>query len=148
MTKYSIILLVEDNDDDAELTRLAFSRARVSNPIVRVRDGVEAIDWLLRRGSYTERDDLEPAIVLLDLNLPKMSGIEVLKEIRAHEQTRRLPVVVLTSSDDEKDRLSAYDNFANSYIRKPVDFSQFIEAVRQLGLYWLLLNESAPLGNR
>ena len=140
MTKYSIILLVEDNDDDAELTRLAFSRARVSNPIVRVRDGVEAIDWLLRRGSYTERDDLEPAIVLLDLNLPKMSGIEVLKEIRAHEQTRRLPVVVLTSSDDEKDRLSAYDNFANSYIRKSVDHEQFANAARELGLYWLVLN--------
>lgn len=140
MTKYSIILLVEDNDDDAELTRLAFSRARVSNPIVRVRDGVEALDWLLRRGSYTDRDDVEPAIVLLDLNLPKLSGIEVLKEIRAHEQTRRLPVVVLTSSDDEKDRLSAYDNFANSYIRKPVDHEQFASAARELGLYWLVLN--------
>jgi two-component system response regulator len=140
VTNHSIILLVEDNDDDAELTRLAFNRARVSNPIAHARDGVEALDWLFRRGTHAARGDEEPAVVLLDLNLPKLSGVEVLKEIRSHEKTRRLPVVILTSSDDERDRFAAYDNFANSYIRKPVDHDQFSRAARDLGLYWLVLN--------
>jgi two-component system response regulator len=140
-----IILLVEDNDDDAELTEIAFARARIGNKIVRARDGLEALDWLLRRGEYADRREEDPAVILLDLNLPKMSGIEVLKAIRADERIRRLPVVVLTSSDDERDRLSAYDNFANSYIRKPVDHHQFVESARELGLYWLVLNV-APRG--
>jgi two-component system response regulator len=136
----SIILLVEDNDDDAELTRLAFNRARISSQIAHARDGVEALDWLLRRGSHASRGAGEPAVILLDLNLPKMSGVEVLREIRSNERTRRFPVVVLTSSDDERDRFSAYDNFASSYIRKPVDHEQFSNAARELGHYWLTLN--------
>ncbi|HVH44804.1 MAG TPA: response regulator [Labilithrix sp.] len=140
MTPSAIILLVEDNDDDAELTEIAFKRARIANKIVRARDGVEALDWLHRRGPHADRREEEPAVILLDLNMPKMSGIDVLKAIRADERLRRLPVVVLTSSDDDRDRFSAYDNFANSYIRKPVDHEQFTEAARELGLYWLVLN--------
>jgi two-component system, response regulator len=142
-----IILLVEDSEDDAELTELAFAEARVANPLVRVRTGEEALDWLLRRGSFAARDAaLAPALVLLDLKLPGMSGHEVLAEIRTRKATRRLPVVILTTSNEESDRLSAYDRHANSYVRKPVDHDQFVAAVRQLGLYWTVMNEPPPWG--
>jgi two-component system, response regulator len=140
-----IILLVEDNDDDAELTVMAFKRAHISNPIVRARDGVEALDYLLGRGAHATRNPWDlPAVVLLDLNLPRVSGLEVLATIRATERVRHLPVVVLTSSDEEKDRLAAYRQFANSYVRKPVDYDQFTIAARDLGLYWLVLNRPPP----
>jgi two-component system, response regulator len=140
-----IILLVEDSEDDAELTELAFAEARVANPLVRVRTGEEALDWLFRRGKFEARHVGEtPALVLLDLKLPGMSGHEVLAEIRASSETSRLPVVVLTTSTEESDRLSAYDRHANSYVRKPVDHDQFVAAVRQLGLYWTVMNEPPP----
>lgn len=145
MTTEQTILLVEDNDDDAELTLMAFKSARISNPVVRVRDGAEALDYLFARENYAGRDvnDL-PAVVLLDLNLPRLGGLDVLAAIRAGEQTRHLPVVVLTSSDEESDRLAAYGQFANSYVRKPVDYDQFSAAARDLGLYWLVLNRPLP----
>jgi two-component system response regulator len=140
-----IIFLVEDNDDDAELAKMAFSRAKLVNPLVRVRDGVEALDYLFGRGKHAERNGSElPAVVLLDLNLPKLSGLEVLKAIRADERTKRLPVVILSSSDEERDRLGAYDHFANSYVLKPVDYDQFVNAALQLGLYWMVLNLPPP----
>jgi two-component system, response regulator len=140
-----IILLVEDSEDDAELTELAFAEARVANPLVRVRTGEEALDWLFRRGTFEGRDASEtPALVLLDLKLPGMTGHEVLAEIRTHSATSRLPVVILTTSNEESDRSSAYDRHANSYVRKPVDHDQFVAAVRQLGLYWTVMNEPPP----
>jgi CheY-like chemotaxis protein len=145
MTKEQNILLVEDDDADAELTLMAFKASRLSNSIVRARDGVEALDYLFGRGNYAGRDlNDPPAVVLLDLNLPRMGGLDVLKAIRAAEHTRYLPVVVLTSSDEEKDRLAAYGQFANSYVRKPVDYEQFAAATRDLGLYWLVLNRPVP----
>lgn len=145
MTEDQTILLVEDNDDDAELTRRAFTARRISNPLVRVRDGVEALDYLFGRGEYEGRDVTDlPAVVLLDLNMPRLDGHGVLKAIRGGEHTRFLPVVVLTSSDEEKDRLAAYRQFANSYVRKPVDYDQFTTAARDLGLYWLVLNRPLP----
>jgi CheY-like chemotaxis protein len=139
------ILLVEDSDDDAELTQLAFAEAKVANPLLRVRNGEEALDFLFARGDWSERalDDL-PALVLLDLKLPRISGLDVLETIRNHDHTRRLPVVVLTTSVEESDRLNAYDRWANSYVRKPVDHEQFVAAVRQLGLYWTVMNEPPP----
>jgi two-component system, response regulator len=140
-----IILLVEDNDDDAELTTMAFRAARLSNPVVRVRDGVEALDYLNARDAYAGRalDDV-PALVLLDINLPRLSGLEVLAAIRSTEHIRHVPVVILTSSDEEKDRLAAYGHCANSYVRKPVDYDAFVGAARDLGLYWLVLNRPVP----
>ena len=139
------ILLVEDNDDDAELTQLAFGRARINNPIVRAKDGLDALDYLFARGAHATRDANDsPAVVLLDLNLPRLSGLEVLAEIRGDQRTSRIPVVVLTSSDEEEDRLAAYDRRANSYMRKPVDHDEFIDATRSLGLYWLVLNLPPP----
>jgi two-component system, response regulator len=145
MSDEQIILLVEDNDDDAELTLIAFKSARISNAIVRVRDGVTALDYLFARNEHADRtiEDL-PAIVLLDLNLPRVGGLEVLAAIRADERTSHLPVVVLTSSDEEADRTAAYRQYANSYIRKPVDYERFTQAARQLGLYWLVLNRPPP----
>ncbi|MGE0546295.1 MAG: response regulator [Kofleriaceae bacterium] len=144
-TTVPVILLVEDNDDDAELTMMAFRASRVSNQVVRVSDGVEALDYLFARGPYANRagEDL-PSVVLLDLNLPRVSGLDVLAAIRAAETTKYLPVVVLTSSDEDKDRIAAYSQFANSYIRKPVDYDQFTVAARDLGLYWLVLNRPLP----
>jgi two-component system, response regulator len=140
-----IILLVEDNDDDAELTIKAFRDAKIGNPVRRVEDGVEALDYLFARGKYADRNGSEnPAVVLLDLKLPKLNGIEVLKAIRADERTRHLPVVVLTSSSEDRDRLDAYRELANSYVTKPVDYDQFVGAARQLGLYWIVLNQPAP----
>jgi two-component system response regulator len=139
------ILLVEDSDDDAELTMMAFAEAKVSNPIVRLTDGIEALDYLFRRGAFASRDpDEVPAVILLDLKLPRMGGLEVLAAMRADERTRHLPVVVLTSSAEEGDRLAAYDHHVNSYVRKPVGYDQFVAATRQLGMYWLLLNLPAP----
>lgn len=139
------IFLIEDNDDDADLAARAFQRARIVNPIRRARDGVEALDYLFGRNKHEGRDLSDvPAVILLDLNLPKVSGLEVLKAIRADERTRRLPVVILTSSNLERDRLGAYDQFANSYVVKPVDYDQFVEAARQLGLYWMVLNTPPP----
>jgi two-component system response regulator len=145
MTPNQVILLVEDNDDDAELTIRAFSRANVLNPIVRARDGVEALDYLLGRGAHAGRDSSDiPAVVLLDLNLPRVDGISVLRTVRANEVIKHVPVVVLTSSNEDKDRLAAYDHHANSFVRKPVNYNEFVEAARQLGLYWLMLNSPPP----
>lgn len=140
-----IILLVEDNEDDAELTARAFSQAKIPNPLVRVRDGVEALDYLHARGRYVERDTtVLPVVVLLDLNLPRLDGIDVLKSIRSHAHTRYLPVVMLTSSDHERDRLAAYHQQVNSYVKKPIDYDQFTEATRQLCVYWVELNSPVP----
>jgi two-component system response regulator len=145
MFEEQTILLVEDNNDDAELTVRAFNRAKVKNPLVRARDGQEALDYLFGRGAYAGRDVSElPVVTLLDINMPKINGLDVLKAIRADERTRHLPVVVLTSSNEDKDRLSAYTNFANSYVIKPVDYDQFVTAASQLGLYWMVLNTPPP----
>src|ERR1700729_2025356 len=140
-----IILLVEDNADDEELTIRALKKNNVKNDLVVARDGVEALDYLFGTGAYAGRDTaVLPGLVLLDLKLPKIDGLEVLRRIRADERTRRMPVTVLTSSKEEQDVIKSYDLGANSYIRKPVDFTQFTDAVRQLGLYWLMLNEVPP----
>jgi len=139
------ILLVEDNSDDEVLTLRALKQHRIRNEVVVVRDGAEALDYLFRTGAHAgPRDGPPPEIVLLDLKLPKLDGLEVLKRIRADERTRLLPVIVLTSSKAEQDLIQSYRAGANSYVRKPVDFQEFSEAVRQLGLYWLLLNEPPP----
>jgi two-component system response regulator len=140
-----VILLVEDNRDDEELTLRALAKSKITNPVVVVHDGVEALDWMFRRGAYASRAEHEiPQVVLLDLKLPKIDGLEVLRELRANEATKLVPVVILTSSVEEQDLVRGYGLGANSYIRKPVDFTQFVEAVRQLGLYWLVLNEPIP----
>ena len=139
------ILLVEDSDDDVELTVRAFERNKISNDLVVVRDGEEALHYLFATGPYASRDrTVAPQLVLLDLKLPKVSGLDVLRRLRADDRTRRLPVVILTSSKEERDLVSSYNLGANSYVRKPVDFAEFLEAARQLGLYWLVLNEPAP----
>ena len=136
------ILLVEDNPDDVELTRIAFSEAGIDSRLAVARDGAEALDYLFARGAHADRAGAElPAIVLLDLNLPKLDGREVLQGIRADARTRNLPVVVLTTSDEPFDVEASYALGVNSYIRKPVDFDQFVAAVKQIGLYWLVLNQ-------
>lgn len=141
-----VILLVEDNPDDEKLTVRALKKNSILNEVAIARDGVEALDYLFCIGAHAERDaNALPALVLLDLKLPKLDGQEVLRRIRANEHTRRLPVVILTSSKEEQDLMNGYNSGANSYIRKPVDFTQFTEVVRQLGLYWLVLNEAPPL---
>jgi len=143
------ILLVEDNPDDEDLTLMALERNKVTNRVVVVRDGQEALDYLFGTGSHAGRDTADlPEMTLLDLNLPKVNGIDVLKRIRSDPHTRMLPVVILTSSAEDRDRMAAYSSFANSYIRKPVDFDQFNEAVRQLGLYWLVLNQPPPISRK
>lgn len=137
------ILLVEDNPDDVELTRLAFEESRIGNKLVVVSDGAAALDYLFAKGKYSERDPTQlPSIVLLDLNLPKIDGREVLQAIRANETTRTLPVVVLTTSAEPFDVEASYALGVNSYIQKPVDFEQFVWAVKQVGLYWLVLNQA------
>ena len=143
---HRMILLVEDDDDDAELAVRAFQEAKVKNPLVRVQDGVEALDYLFARGNYSVRDAHHlPVFVLLDLNIPKISGLRVLEAIREDESIRHLPVIILTSSGEERDRLGAYNRFANSYVIKPLDYDQFVAAALQLSLYWTDLNEPAPL---
>lgn len=140
-----IILLVEDNPDDEALTLRALSKNNILNEVVVVRDGVEALDYLFGAGSYEGRDtSRQPELILLDLKLPRLDGLGVLKRLRADERTRLQPVVVLTTSNEEQDIISSYELGANSYIRKPVDFNQFIEAVGQLGLYWLVINQPPP----
>lgn len=143
--KDKVILLVEDNPDDELLTLRALKKSNVLNDVVVARDGAEALDYLFGTGDYAGRDtSLTPQVVLLDLKLPKMDGLDVLRRLRADGRTRLLPVVVLTSSDEEQDIVDSYMLGANSYIRKPVDFAQFTESVRQLGLYWLVLNQGPP----
>jgi len=142
------ILLVEDNPDDIELTIRALSKSNILNKVVVAHDGVEALDFLFGTGTYAGRDlSVMPTVILLDLKLPKINGLEVLQRIRADERTKFLPVVILTSSNEEQDLINGYQLGVNSYICKPVDFVQFTEAVRQLGLYWLLLNEQ-PIGRK
>jgi CheY-like chemotaxis protein len=140
-----IILLVEDNPDDEELARLALQENNIVNRVVVAHDGVEALEYLFATGPYTGRDvRVMPELILLDLKLPKIDGLEVLRRLRADERTRLLPIVILTSSTEEQDLLAGYSGGANSYVRKPVDFAQFTEAVRQLGLYWLVINQASP----
>jgi len=147
MNRSRTILLVEDNPYDVELTLRAFQASKIKNEIVVVRDGKEALDYLFGTGAYAGRDLRNaPEVVLLDLKLPKVDGLEVLRRMRADARTRLLPVVVLTSSSEEQDVIASYDHGANSFMRKPVDFAQFIEAVKHLGLYWLVLNEPPPGG--
>jgi two-component system response regulator len=142
------ILLVEDNPDDVELTLRAFKKNNIANDLVIARDGAEALDYLFGNGTYDGRDTSEmPRIILLDLKLPKVDGLQVLERLRADERTKLTPVVILTSSKEEQDLVRGYKSGANSYVRKPVDFNQFVEAVRQIGLYWLLINES-PIQNQ
>jgi len=143
--KQKIILLVEDNPSDIGLTQRALAKSHVANEMVVAEDGQEALDYLFAGGKYTDRDvSKTPALVLLDLKLPRVDGLEVLRRIRADERTKRIPVVILTTSKEEQDVAQSYDLGANSYIRKPVDFKQFVESVEHLGLYWLVMNEPPP----
>lgn len=143
--KDKVILLVEDNPRDEALTLRALKKSNIVNDVVVARDGVEALDYLFGGGTHAGRDiTVTPQLVLLDLKLPKVDGLQVLQKIRADERTKRLPVVVFTSSSEEEDVIKSYDLGANSYVRKPVDFEHFLEATKQLGLYWLVLNEVAP----
>lgn len=136
------ILLVEDNADDEMLALRAFKKLNIGNEVIVARDGVDALDYLFGVGAHAERDATHlPAVILLDLKLPKIDGLEVLRRIRAHELTRLMPVVILTSSKEEKDKVQGYNLGANSYVRKPIDYNEFVQAVGQLGVYWLLLNE-------
>jgi len=147
--KQACILLVEDNPDDVELTLCAFKNGNIRNEVVVARDGAEALDYLFGTGAYAGRDaDIMPAVILLDLRLPKIDGLEVLRRIRGDERTKLLPVVILTSSKEERDLINGYKLGANSYIRKPVDFVQFSEAIGQVGLYWLIINEPPPRPGR
>jgi two-component system, response regulator len=139
------IMLVEDNPDDVELTLRAFRKNNIANTTVVVNDGVAALDYLFCRGAHAGRNIKDqPRLILLDLKLPKMNGLQVLEQIRASEYTRLLPVVILTSSKEDVDLIAGYKNGANSYVRKPVDFNQFVDAIRSIGLYWLLINEPPP----
>lgn len=145
MMKFRNILLVEDNPQDEMLTLRAFSKANVANEIDVVRDGQQALDYLFREGEFAQRSGPElPSVMVLDIGLPRLSGLEVLERLRADPRTKLLPVVILTSSDDERDRLRSYLNGANSFVRKPVDFGEFAETVARLGIYWLATNEPPP----
>ena len=139
------ILLVEDNPKDLELSLVALEKSQLANEVVIARDGAEALDYLRCQGAYTARATGNPAVVLLDLKLPKVDGLEVLRRVRADDRTRLLPVVILTSSNEERDVINGYKLGTNSYVQKPVDFTAFMDAVGQLGLYWLMLNEPAPV---
>ncbi len=146
MEDTKVILLVEDNPDDEALTLRALNKNNIKNDVVVARDGAEALEYLFGTGKYAGRDTaLVPQVVLLDLKLPKIEGLEVLRRVRADERTKLLPVVILTSSNEDQDRIAGYGLGANSYVRKPVDFSQFLDAARHLGLYWLVLNEPPPV---
>lgn len=146
MTQRNILLLVEDNADDEELTLLAFEESKILNEVVVARDGVEALDYLLGTGTYTYRDmNIMPALILLDLQLPRINGLEVLQRLRADKRTKLIPVVILTTSNEQQDLINSYSLGCNSYIRKPVDYNQFMTAVQQLGMYWLLINEPPPV---
>jgi len=139
------ILLVEDNPSDVELTRRALARSGIANPLCVVEDGQEALDYLFCEGAWADRNPADPPVlILLDLKLPRIDGLEVLRRIKTHARTRRIPVVILTSSNEADDRAAGYDLGTNSYIRKPVEFEQFAEMIRQLGLYWLVINEKPP----
>jgi two-component system response regulator len=143
--KDKVILLVEDNPNDEELTLRALKKSQIMNPVVVVRDGAEALDYLFLRGAHANRPSSDiTQVILLDLKLPKIDGLEVLRAIRADDRTKLLPVVVLTSSLEDQDLIKSYGLGANSYVRKPVDFVQFVDAVKQLGLYWLVINQPAP----
>ena len=149
MIRNRVILLVEDNPNDVELTLRACEKSNVSNEIVVAGDGEQAIHYLFKTGPHAGRDPKDmPEVVLLDMKLPKLDGLGVLRRIRADERTRRLPVVILTSSKEEKDVMSCYDFGANSFVRKPVDFGQFVDAARHLGIYWLVMNEPPPPGQQ
>ena len=144
--KEKIILLVEDNPDDITLTLRALKKNSIFNEVVVAKDGVEALDYLFGTGIYAGRDtSVMPVVTLLDLKLPKIDGFEVLKRVRSSERTKLIPIVILTSSKEESDLINGYSLGANSYIRKPVDFEQFTEAIRELGLYWILINEPPPV---
>jgi len=146
MSRRRIILLVDDNADDVELTLLAFEQTKLVTDIIVAKDGEDALDYLFATGSHAGRDpERVPDVVLLDLNLPKIDGLDVLKRMRTDERTRLVPVVILTSSKEEQDVLRSYDLGANSFVQKPVDFAAFIDAAHHLGLYWLVLNESPPV---
>jgi two-component system response regulator len=146
MTNDHVILLVEDNPDDEALTLRALQKNKITNEVVVAHDGVQALDYVFGTGAYAGRDtSVAPQIILLDLKLPKIDGLEVLRRLRSDPRTKLTPVVILTSSNEERDLLAGYDFGANSYVRKPVDFDQFAEAVRYLGLYWLVLNQPPPV---
>lgn len=141
--KNKVILLVEDNSDDVKLTLRALKKSNILNEVVVVNDGVRALEYLFGTGEHSGRDtSAMPQVILLDLNMPRLNGLEVLQKIRTNERTKLLPVVILTTSSEDKDRIESYNLGANSYVRKPVDFNEFAKAVQQLGLYWLLLNEA------
>jgi CheY-like chemotaxis protein len=145
VTQKNVLLLVEDNPDDEELTLLAFEQSQIANEVVVARDGVEALDYLFGTGLYADRDmSIMPALILLDLQLPRINGLEVLQRMRADNRTKLLPVAIMTTSNEEQDLINSYSLGCNSYIRKPVDYDQFVTAVQQLGVYWLLLNEPPP----
>lgn len=148
MEKHKVILLVEDNKQDELLTVRAFKKNGIRHEIVVCRDGEQALDWLFVRGQYADRDPhVCPVVILLDLKMPKLSGHEVLAEIRKHPRTKRLPVVILTTSTEESDITASYDGGANSFVQKPIDFNDFSEAVKNLGVYWLLLNQPPTLAD-
>jgi two-component system response regulator len=145
MSDNRMILLVEDNPDDEELTTRALKQAKVANDLVVVRDGAEAVEFLFGTGQHAGRDlSRMPALILLDLKLPKLSGLDVLQRLRADERTRLIPTVILTSSSEDEDKLKSYQHGANSYVRKPVEFGAFVTAVSQLGVYWMLINQTPP----
>lgn len=147
MPDQPFILLAEDNEDDITLTLRVFKKYHLANEVVVVKNGVEALDFLFARGGYAERDVSRlPQVVLLDINMPKMSGLEVLKALREDERTRLLPAVMLTTSQEDRDIIESYENGANSYVRKPVDFQEFTQTLQRLGMYWLLLNTPPPFG--